>query len=169
LAIAFLAAALLGPRALVGQGAEAVQSRAAEPPFDAPVNEVLGGLEGWRESPAHVRLLAPEAHASQYRAFVSPDPLDVVLTAIRAHAHEPVPGAWTVEALGPLDAYGPDGGYTPFALSRLYTAGPVQVARGPHTSTQGDETWTLTSPYPDPALAGLSPGTLLLVLRLPPL
>ena len=116
-----------------------------------------------------MRLFAPEAHASQYRAFVSSEPLDVVLTAIRAREREPVPGAWAVEALGPIDAYGLDGRYSPFALSRLYTAGPVRVARGPQTSAQGDETWTLTSPYPEPSLAGLSPGTLLLVLRVPPL
>jgi hypothetical protein len=168
-AIAFLAAALLAPSALAGHGADALQGHAAEAPFDASASDVLGGLDGWRESPAHVRLFAPEAHASQYRAFVSSDPLDVVLTAIRAREHEAAPGAWAVEALGPLDAYGMDGRYTPFALSRLYTAGPVRVARGPHTSPLADETWTLTSPYPDPALAGLSPGTLLLVLRIPPL
>jgi len=140
-----------------------------EPPFDAPASEILDGLEGWRESPAHVRLFAPEAHASQYRAFVSPDPLAAVLTSIRARTHEQAPGTWAVEAIGPLDAFGTVGQYAPYSLARLYTAGPAQVARGPRDAPGGYETWTLASPYPDPSLTRLSSGTLLLVLRVPPL
>jgi hypothetical protein len=145
------------------------QAPAPETPFDDPISEVLGGLEGWRESPAHVQLFAPEAHRSQYRAFVSADPLPTVLERIRTSLHDESAGAWESEDLGPLDAFGPDGPYTPFDLARLYTAGPVHVARGPHSSAHGFETWTLTSPYPDSSLTRLAEGTLLLVLRVPPL
>jgi hypothetical protein len=140
-----------------------------EPPFTESANEVLGGLEGWREAPEYLRLFVPEAHQSQYRAFVSPGPLAAAVARIRASAASLPAGAWELENLGPLDAFGLSGRYTPYLLSRLYTAGPAHVARGPHESAQGYETWTLVSPYPDAALTRLSGGTLLLVMRVPPL
>jgi hypothetical protein len=52
-------------------------------------------------------------------------------------------------------------------MAKLYAAGPVHVARGPHSTASGFDTWTLASPYPDAALARLSPGTLLLVFAFP--
>jgi hypothetical protein len=138
-------------------------------PLSEPASEILGGLDGWREAPGYVRLFAPEVLQSQYRAFVSARPLAAAVAHIRASVADQPVGAWEVEDLGPLDAFGLSGRYTRYLLSRLYTAGPVHVARGPHTSAQGYETWTLVSPYPDPALSRLSPGTLLLVTRVPPL
>jgi hypothetical protein len=140
-----------------------------ETPFDEPASRILGGLDGWREAPEYVRLFAPAAHASQYRAFVSSQPLDAVVPRIAATAGHDAPGAWSVESLGPFDAFGPDGAYAPYALARLYTAGPAHVARGPHASSNGIDAWTLISPYPDAPLARLSTGTLLLILRVPPL
>ena len=126
-------------------------------------------LRGWTESPQHVRLFAPPAHLSAYRAYVTTRPLDDVLTDIRAQLETVAPGAWMVEKLAPLDAFGASGTYNPFQLSRLYVAGPVRVARGPRVSSAGLEAWTLLSPYPDPALGKLDTGTLLIVLRVPPI
>jgi hypothetical protein len=167
--VALLIACAAGAHAAAVRSDHQPSASALETPFDAPALEVLGGLEGWQESPAHVQLFAPEAHRSQYRAFVSPEPLPTVLERIRARFRDESSGTWESEDLGPLDAYGPDGPYTPFELARLFTAGPVHVARGPHGSAHGFETWTLTSPYPDPSLARLAEGTLLLVLHVPPL
>jgi len=141
----------------------------AEAPFNQPASEVLGALEGWVESPAYVELFAPEAHLSQYRAFVSASPLSTVLSRITARERVRTAGAWEVEDLGAMDAFGLSGRYPHYAMAKLYAAGPVHVARGPHSTASGFDTWTLASPYPDTALARLSPGTLLLVLRVPPL
>jgi hypothetical protein len=140
-----------------------------EEPFNETSDGILAALEGWHEAPEYVRLFAPEAHQSQYRAFVSADPLSTVVTRIRAWASDAPPGAWEIEDLGPLDTFGLSGRYVPYLLSRLYTAGPAHVARGPHASAQSYQAWTLVSPYPDPALSRLSSGTLLLVMRVPPL
>jgi hypothetical protein len=140
-----------------------------EPPFDDRADRILDGLAGWREAPDYVALFAPAAHASQYRAFTSPDPLETILRRIAATTRDIPSGAWAVESLGPRDAFGPDGRHRPYSLARLYTAGPAQVARGPRASANGFDAWTLISPYPDAGLTRLSRGTLLLVLRVPPL
>ena len=60
---------------IAGAGPQRKQlDRQTETPFNQPASDVLSGLEGWVESPEHVRLFAPEAHLSQYRAFVSASP-----------------------------------------------------------------------------------------------
>ena len=173
--LSLLTAALLPPAlSAVLQGRQPDAPRAAIPtpaelPFDEPAGRLLAGLDGWQEAPEYVRLFAPAAHASQYRAFVSPASLDSVVPRVAASAGHDAPGAWSVESLGPLDAFGSDGEYRPYALARLYTAGPARVARGPHQSSNGIDAWTMVSPYPDASLARLSTGTLLLILRVPPL
>jgi hypothetical protein len=43
------------------------------------------------------------------------------------------------------------------------------VARGPRVVDHGrSESWMLVAPYPDPALQHLEPGTLIIVLTIPP-
>jgi hypothetical protein len=65
-----------------------------------------------------------------------------------------------VEALNPLDAFGAAGSYNRGALARLYGGSRVRVARG--WAQRGDrfESVTLLSPYPDPSLTSLRPGTM---------
>jgi hypothetical protein len=78
------------------------------------------------------------------------------------------PGAWQPKSVLPFDAFGQMGRYDRWTLARLYGARRARVARGPRGSEgQVTESWTLISPYPDPALSRLEPGTLLIVLRIP--
>jgi hypothetical protein len=42
------------------------------------------------------------------------------------------------------------------------------VARGPRLDGGYAESWTLIAPYPDVALRRLEPGTLIIVVRIPP-
>jgi hypothetical protein len=118
--------------------------------------------------PVYLELFAPAVHKSSYRAFISPLPLDRVLQSLAATGLASPPGAWQPESQPALDAFGRAGRYDRSKLARLYGARRVDVARGPRV---GDgrvvETWTLISPYPDPQLERLEPGTLMLVLRLP--
>jgi hypothetical protein len=148
---------------------EQLDRPSAEAPFNQPASEVLGGLEGWVESPAYVELFAPEAHRSQYRAFVSTTRLSTVLSRIISRERVRTAAAWEVEDLGAMDAFGLSGHYPRYIMAKLFAAGPVHVARGPHSTPSGFDTWMLASPYPDAALTRLSPGTLLLILRVPPL
>jgi hypothetical protein len=146
-----------------------LQSRADQLKAGAiPIGESVSSLGGWTESPAHVRLFAPQAHQSEYRAFVSDSALDEVLRRIRGAQPGP-PGAWRPESVSALDAFGGSGSYNRFQLVRLYLGTRPRTAYGPWSALAGLETWTLVSPYPNVALDAVEPGTLLLAMRVPPL
>jgi hypothetical protein len=122
----------------------------------------------WREAPAFVGLFAPAGtRANAYRAFVADVDLD---GALRVFAADPAlsraPGAWAPQPVLPLDVFGQAGRYDRSRLARLYGGRRPRVARGARlVDGRPIETWTLISPYPDPALQRLERGTLLLVLR----
>jgi hypothetical protein len=119
---------------------------------------LVSALAGWTESPRHRTLVTPPAlPAGIYRTYVSPAPLDELAAGL----------GLTPESVVPLDAFGQSGGYNRWALARLYGARRPRVARMPRLENgQVVEAWTLVSPYPDPAMRRLEPGTLLIVLRL---
>ena len=106
-----------------------------------------------------------------YRAYVTAESLDRILRSLEADPDvlRP-PGSWTARPVIAFDAFGQSGTYDRWNLLRLYGATRVRVARGPRHGEGGNfESWTLASPYPDPAMDHLQPGTLRLVLRVPPL
>jgi hypothetical protein len=164
-----LLAAILTGNAVSLPIAPSVLAQAAQPARSQGAGALPGGTSTWRESPEHVRLFAPEAHQTEYQAFVTTEPLDTVLGRVTVLPHLSAPGSWVPEPLGPRDAFGLSAPYNRFLVARLYTAGPARVARGPHDGAQGLETWTLVSPYPRASLRALDAGTLLLVFRVPPL
>jgi hypothetical protein len=120
---------------------------------------LLAALPGWTENPAFRRLFTPSAApAGTYTTLVTPRSIDEVLADIQAGA-EP-------QALVALEAFGQSGGYNRWKLARLYGAKRARVARLPRVENgEVIEAWTLISPYPDPTLERLEPGTLLIVLR----
>jgi hypothetical protein len=113
---------------------------------------------GWTESPLHRPLFTPaRVPEGTYRTYVTSRSLEDV-------ARELGFGFETVVA---LDAFGQSGGYNRWALAQLYGAKRARVARGPRLENGlVVEAWTLISPYPDPSLKRLEPGTLLIVLNL---
>ena len=122
-----------------------------------------------REAPAYVSLFAPAGRSAAYRAWTWPSPLDAVLRMLEGDPWllRP-PGAWEARSLAAVDAFGRSGAYDRTRLARLYGARVARVARGPRTAGgRVTESWTLISPYPNPALDRLEPGPLLLVLALP--
>ena len=150
-----------------GPGAQAPGSeRSGATPVS--VGESIRRLGDWTESPAHVGLFAPLAHQSEYRAFVSTAALDKVLPRI-ATAQPGPPGAWHLDDVSPLDAFGSSGSYNRFRLVRSYLGTRPRTAHGPWITAEGLETWTLVSPYPTAALDAVEPGTLLIAMRVPPL
>jgi hypothetical protein len=115
---------------------------------------------GWTESPLFRSLFTPRhVPAGTYGTFVSPRSIDDVLAGIDAGV--------APQAVVALEAFGGSGGYDRWKLARLYGAKRARVARIPRVE-DGEvvEAWTLVSPYPDPSLERLEPGTLLIVLRL---
>ena len=133
--------------------------RAASPPAG----------EGWRAAPEYLPLVAPaRPRGAAYTAYVSPHGLDAVLEQLRdSSVLLRSPGAWEPRALLPADAFGQTGRYDRWKMARLYGSRRPRVARGPAVGDAGGgESWTLVSPYPDPTLQRLEPGTLLIVLSL---
>jgi hypothetical protein len=72
-----------------------------------------------------------------------------------AHLAEP-------ERLEPLDAFGTAGSYSRSRLARLYGGRRVTVRRGWREDGGRFESLTLLSPYPDPTLTRLRPGTMII-------
>jgi len=116
------------------------------------------------------RMFTPRtAPSGAYRVFVTEARLDEVTGAFRMLAPAPnARGAWTTQALDPLDAFGEAGAYNRSKVARLYVGLRARVAHGP--IIEGGRTVasiTLISPYPDSSLTRLEPGTLIIELRIP--
>lgn len=140
-------------------------------PFDAAQGRPVDSTQGqpWRDAPEYLRLFAPVAHREDYRAYVSPLGLDETLKAVVADPAVQRPsGAWAPRPMIPFDAFGRTGGYNRWQLAGLYGSRRARVARGPRVDHGQSESWILVTPYPDPALQHLEPGTLIIVLKIPP-
>ena len=123
----------------------------------------------WRDAPEFVRVFAPAAHQTAYRAAVSEQTLETVLMTL-AHDESLVrtPGAWIARPQFVLDAFGHSGSYDRSKLVRLYGSRQPRVVRGARMDAgRVVESWTLVSPYPSADLTRLEPGTLRIVLRTP--
>ena len=128
------------------------------------------GSGSWRAAPEYLALFAPAGpRRDAYETFVSPLDLDAVLKRLPSESGVLAPpGAWEPKPELPFDAFGQTGRYDRWKLAEVYGARRASVARGPRGSgTRVTEVWTLVSPYPDPSLTRLEPGTLLIVLRVP--
>ncbi len=102
--------------------------------------------------PALARLFSPlRPRLGRYEVCASAEPLTALAQA-----------GWSIEALPPLDAFGTAGAYDRARVARLYGGKRAQVARGWRRSQEGFESITLVSPYPDPTLNRLEPGTLII-------
>ena len=129
----------------------------------------LQSAEPWREVPEYVSLFGSRAHQAAYRAYVSPVGLEATLKTLLADpAVLHPPGAWEPHSLIPYDAFGLSGGYNRWKVAGLYRSRRALIARGPRMDHGQAESWMLVSPYPDVTLKRLEPGTLIIVLRIPP-
>jgi hypothetical protein len=95
-------------------------------------------------TPAHPQL-------GRYEVCTSTRPLDAL-----------VRNGWPIEPTAPTDAFGAAGAYDRAALARLYGGRRPLVARGWIQGNGTFESVTLVSPYPDPSLTHLEPGTLII-------
>lgn len=97
-------------------------------------------------TPAHPDL-------GRYEVVTSPEPLSSVIQELGRPD-------WTAEPVAPLEAFGNAGSYDKPALSRLYAGLRPVVAHGWIQQNERFESLTFISPYPDPSLTRLNPGTL---------
>jgi len=129
----------------------------------------LRSAESWHDAPEYLSLFTPLAHRENYRTYVSPLGLDKTLEALMTDpAVQRPPGAWEPKAMIPFDAFGRTGSYNRWKLAGLYGSRRARVARGSRVDHGRTESWMLVAPYPDPSLQRLEPGTLIIVLTIPP-
>lgn len=115
--------------------------------------ELTGNRAAESCDPELARLFAP-AHPrlGRYEVCTTTAPLDSLIEA-----------GSTIESQSPLDALGTAGAYQRARVVRLYGAGRPRVAhRWQEHGGGGFESSTLVSPYPDPTLTRLEPGTLII-------
>jgi hypothetical protein len=104
--------------------------------------------------PALTALFTPSAPlAGRYIVCTTVEPIEHAMAAAGAHYG-------SIESLGPLDAFGAAGSYDRTALARLYGGTRAKVVRGWREDGDHFVSTTLVSPYPDPTLTQLMPGTL---------
>jgi hypothetical protein len=73
-------------------------------------------------------------------------------------------GPWAVRRLEAAEAFGASGVYDETRLGRLFNGRRAYVSRGPVSrDNRVVASVTLISPYPDPTLSRLEPGTLVIV------
>ena len=102
--------------------------------------------------PALAALFTPRApRLGHYEVCADPRPLTEV-----------APPDSTVEAIEALDVFGTAGAYDRPRLARVYGGTRARVARQWTRPSQGFQSATFISPYPDPALTRLEPGTLVI-------
>jgi hypothetical protein len=108
--------------------------------------------------PALTALFTPPRPAlGTYEVCTTSEPLRIIAADTTA-----VPRFGAVELLDPIDAFGGAGLYSRAALARLYGGRRVEVARGWIDRGDRFESVTLLSPYPDPTLTTLIPGTMMI-------
>lgn len=102
--------------------------------------------------PALAALFTPRVpRLGRYQACADPRPLT-----------EAAPRDLRVEALEALDALGHAGAYDRPRVARLYGGSRARVARQWTRDQGGFRATTFISPYPDPSLTRLEPGTLVI-------
>jgi hypothetical protein len=103
-----------------------------------------------------------------YEVYESRSPLERIASALRALDDDARPGSWNVQRLGAGDAFGAEGSYNRIRLAVLVGGRRLDVARGSIRDADGAVTaFTLISPYPDPELRELKPGTMTIVFHVP--
>jgi hypothetical protein len=97
----------------------------------------------------------PHPGLGRYEVCTTAEAIEAVADSGRAEEHY-----GDLEALESLDAFGTESGYDRSRLARLYGGTRVRVVHGWKASPGSFESVTLLSPYPDPSLTRLIPGTM---------
>ncbi len=110
-------------------------------------------------------LFAPPARADRYEFLTSSETIDVMAAEYRRVHPSPDPRSWVIHRIGALDVFDGAALYDRARLARLYRGRTPRVARGPIIEN-GSVTRVvlLLSPYPEPNLERLNPGTLIMVV-----
>lgn len=116
-----------------------------------------------RPSPEHAALFAPPARAARFRFARTPDSIDTVARFYRERFPSSDPRSWTIQRIAATEVFDGAALFDRARLARLYGGRPPRVSRGPVTRGGAVvEVILLVSPYPEPDLRHLNPGTLIM-------
>lgn len=117
-----------------------------------------------RPDPVSVRVFTPPGlPPGAYAALIRDEPIDVVVEDYRRR--ESLQQAWSVQPVWLLEAFDTAAPVNRYQLAQLAGATRTRLARGPiERDGRTLQMVTLISPYPDPELGAMHPGTLVLVL-----
>jgi hypothetical protein len=111
-------------------------------------------------APALAALFTPlHPLVGRYEACTTPESIEAAIASANAKGAQ-------IEAVEALDAFGAAGPYNRFAVARLYGGTRAAVAHVWIQRGREFESQTFISPYPDPTLTRLIPGTLMIRLHL---
>ncbi len=124
-----------------------------------------------RFDPILTRLFTPHfVPGNPYHVYVTTAAIEKLASMFAALSPAPPSSsAWQTRDMDPLEAFGEGGPYDPAKVGRLYVGRRARVVRGPIVENgQTVVTIMLVSPYPDPSLTRLEPGTMIVEFRVPP-
>jgi hypothetical protein len=114
------------------------------------------------------RLFTPlAAPPGTYAVFRSEKSITELTERLRSQDPAPAPGAWEPTRPEVHDAFGRAGYYDRFKLAELFGGKRLTVVRGTLTRDGRHVAYTLISPYPDPTLSRIEPGTMTIVFNVP--
>ena len=108
--------------------------------------------------------------ADTYVVYRSGETIQALATRLRGLDPAPSPGAWEPSRPEAHNAFGQDGVYDRARLARLFTGKRVTLVRGSLVVDGRRVAYTLISPYPNPSLSAIEPGTMVVeqwVTRIP--
>lgn len=118
-------------------------------------------------SPAHVSLFAPPSRAGQFSFLTTTETIETAAAHYRATYPSPDRRSWVIQKISPLQVFDTAAQYDRAALARLYGGENPRIARGPIIENGAvTQVVLLLSPYPEPDLKHLNPGTLIMLRRL---
>jgi hypothetical protein len=103
--------------------------------------------------------------AGIYRAYRHGGPLEPLAGRLRELDPRSELGSWVVRHQDASEVFAHIGPYERMRVARLFTNTRPRVARGSLIVNGERLAFTLVSPYPDPSLERLEPGTLVLVFN----
>ncbi len=101
-----------------------------------------------------------------YAFLTTAETLDTVAADYRERYPSPDTRSWTIGTISPLEVFDAAALYDRARLARLYGGKTPRIARGPIIENGAvTHVVLLLSPYPEPNLKRLNPGTLIMVVR----
>jgi hypothetical protein len=119
--------------------------------------------------PDLARIFTPlTADPGRYTVSTTPRVIGELVADLKTCDPAPAEGAWSLTHPEAHEAFGQAGIYDRSRLAQLFGGRRLTVARGSLRTPGGRSAFTVISPYPDPAMTRIEPGTMIIAIRVTP-